>query len=326
MASLIFKDNPHTWHTGKDYTQVTMTHVSWDAAPAIDVAYIFFGHVNIDFDGSSTAYGPPGIRPLPDDDLGNAGNAVKGWFGVAALREDDPLVKNEIAKIDKHAPKYLGKYPVVQQEKNGDPHPDYYVSATPRPSGPGYLQSSYIDSSEVSWSALDGALRHLGVRMGDYGLAIRHNQNLQSGFYFADAGNYSYALGECSHKVGKNLGGSGRASQFNNNFPVSFIVFPGSFDTDPEAPPSIPDEDINNRLRPLIQSLSRASNFDDLPLLMGFNETAPKTANQGKTKLDAYHKKPTRPRPGNYDTILQGLRAYGWSPLYPAPSYEMSLP
>ena len=203
MASLIFKDNPHTWHTGNDYTHVTLTHVSWDTAPAIDIAYIFFGHVNIDFDGSSTAYGPPGIQPRPDDDLGNAGNAVKGWFGVASLRDTDPLVINQTAKIDKNAPKYLGKYPVVQQEKNGDPHPDYYVSATPRPSGPEYLQSSYIDSSEVSWGALDGALRHLGVRMGDYGLAIRHNQNLQSGFYFADAGNYSYALGECSIKSAK---------------------------------------------------------------------------------------------------------------------------
>jgi hypothetical protein len=326
MPSLVFRDNPHTWHTGNDYTHVTLTHVSWDSVPSIDVAYIFFGHVNIDFDGSSTAYGPHGIKPDPDDDLGNAGNATKGWFGVYSLSENDQLVKNGTVQIDKNAPKYLGKYPVVQQAKNADPHPGYYVSTTPRASGPAYLQDSYIDSSEISWGALDGALRHLGVRMGDYGLAIRHNQSLQSGFYFADAGSYTYALGECSHKVGKNLGGSGRASHFNNNFPVSFIVFPGSSDTDPEAPPSIPDEDTKNRLRPLIRSLSRANNFDDLPLLMGFNETAPNTANRGKTKLDAYHKNPSKPRPGNYDIILQGLRAFGWAPMYPAPTYEMALP
>ena len=137
MASLIFKDNPHTWHTGKDYKQVTLTHVSWDSAPSIAVAYVFFGHVNIDFDGSSTAYGPHGIKPQPDDDLGNAGNPSKGWFGVYALPEDHRLVKDETVQIDKKAPKYLGKYPVVQQEKNGDPNPGYYVSTTPRPSGPG---------------------------------------------------------------------------------------------------------------------------------------------------------------------------------------------
>jgi hypothetical protein len=326
MASLIFKDNPHTWHTGTDYTLVTLTHIRWDSAPSVDVAFIFFGHVNVDFDGSSTAYGPPGIKPEPDDDLGNAGNPIKGWFGVDSLRDTDPLVLNKTAKIDTTAPKYKDKYPVVQQAKNGDPHPGLYVSATPRPSGPEYLQSSYIDSSEISWGALDGALRHLGVHMGDYGLALRHNQNLQSGFYFADAGGYTYALGECSHKVGKNLGGSGRASHFNNNFPVSFIVFPDSFDTDPEAAPSIPDDDIATRLRPLVRSLSQADNFDDLPLLMGFNETAPNTANHGKTKLDAYKKDPSKPRPGNYNTIVQGLRAFGWSPLRPAPTYNMALP
>jgi hypothetical protein len=324
MANLIFIDNPHTWHTGRDYTHVTLTHVRWDSAPAIDVAFVFFGHVNIDFDGSPTAYGPPGTDA--DDNLGNAGNASKGWFGVYALPENDPLVKNGTVQIDRNAPKYNGKYPAVQQEKNGDPEPGYYVSTTPRPSGPGYLQDSYIDSSAISWGALDGALRHLGVSMADYGLAIRHNQNLQSGFYFADAGGYSYALGECSHKVGKNLGGSGKGNKFKNEFPVSFIVFPGSFDVDPQAPPSISDDNIKASLRPLIRDLSQADNFDDLPLLMGFNEAARNTANHGKTKLDAYKSNPSRPRPGNYDTILQGLRTFGWAPMHPAPTYNMALP
>jgi hypothetical protein len=326
MPNLVFKDDPNSWHTGTDFPNVALTRVSWDSTPTTTVAYVFFGHVNVDFDGSPTAYGPPGMNPPPDDDLGNAGNAAQGWFGVYALPETDPLVKNHTVQIDRNAPKYLGKYPVIQQAKNGDPKPGYYVSTTPRSFGPADLQDSYIDSSEVSFGALDGAFQALGVSMGDYGLAIRHNKNLQSGFYFADAGGYKYALGECSHKVGKNLGGSGRASHFNNNFPVSFMVFPRSFDMDPDAVASVSDGEIAARLKPLVRSLSCANNFDDLVLLMGFNETPPKTKPHGRSKLEAYKKAPSNPRPANYDTVVQGLRAFGWSPLSPAPTYKMSLP
>lgn len=326
MANLVFKDHPHNWRTGRDFPHVPLTLVSWDSTPAITVAYVFFGHVNIDYDGSPTAYGPHGIKPQPDDDLTNAGDAGQGWYGVYSLADTDPLVKDKTVQIDKTAPKYLGKYPVVQQAKNGDPNPGYYVSSTPRNSGLPYLQDSYIDASEVAWGALDKAFRALGVSLGDYGLAIRHNSNLQSGFYFVDSGGYNHALGECSHKVGKNLGGSGRASHFDNNYPVSFIVFPRSFDTDPDAPPSLSDDDIEARLRPLVRSLSQADNFDDLPLLMGFNETAPKTKPQGTSKLTAYKKTPSKARPANYDTVVQGLRAFGWAPPQPAPTYNMSLP
>ncbi len=326
MANLVFKDHPQNWRTGTDFPNVPLTLVSWDAAPAITIAYVFFGHVNIDFDGSPTAYGPAGVQPQPDDDLKNAGNATQGWFGVFALPETDQLVKNKTVQIDKNAPKYLGKYPVIQQAKNGDPKPGYYVSTTPRNSGLPYLQDSYIDASEVSWGALDRAFRALGVSMGDYGLAIRHDNNLQSGFYFADAGGYNHALGECSHKVGKNLGGSGRASHFNNNFPVSFIVFPRSFDMDPDAVASVSDDDIEARLRPLVRSLSQADNFDEFPLLLGFNETPPRTKPQGTSKLTAYRKAPSRPRPANYESIVLGLRAFGWAPPHPAPTYNMSLP
>jgi hypothetical protein len=131
-------------------------------------------------------------------------------------------------------------------------------------------------------------------------------------------------LGECSHKVGKNLGGSGRASHFNNNYPVSFIVFPSSGDQDPEAVASISDDQIKASLTPLVRDLAGASNADELPLLMGFNEVQPPGRPQGTSKLEAYRKHPSRPRPMNYDTVLRGLRSFGWTPLY-TPTYTMSL-
>ncbi|HEV8415681.1 MAG TPA: hypothetical protein VGQ49_18975 [Bryobacteraceae bacterium] len=316
MPQLLFKNHPGHWRTGRDFPDVPLTRVSWDTAPEVAVAYVFFGHVNVDFDGSPTAYAPPGHQPLPDDDLGNAFDADKGWFGVARFEPTHPLVQNKTILLDQK-PNLLkkGKFPVIQQAKNGDPKPGYYVSATPRPSGPEYLQCSYIDASEVPFGALSGHLAALGFTLGDYGLAIRHNENLQSAFYFADRGGAkSNALGECSHRVGKDLGGSGRANHFNNNFPVSFVVFPGSGDQDPEAVSSIPDRQIEAALRPLLMNLSQASNAYDLPLLMAFNEVGPPAKPQGKAKLDAYHAKPGSPKPVNYATVNLGLRTFGFAP------------
>jgi hypothetical protein len=327
MAKLIFRDHPAVWHTGRDFPQVPLTRVSWDTAPDKAVAYVFFGHVNIDYDGSPTAYGPPGISPMPDDDLGNACCNVNGWYGVVALAKTDPRVLNGNAKIDEK-PGLLrnGKYPVIQQAKNGDPKPGYYVSGTPRPTGPSHLQNSYVDASRISYGALSGKLRSLGFNLGDYGLAIRHDRPLQSGFYFVDIGGNNYALGECSHKVGKNLGGRGRASHFNNNFPVSFIIFPKSREIDPNVgTPSILDARIRLALIPLVRKLSMASNADELPQLMGFNETPPRTRPQGLSKLETFRRHRSRGKPANYDNIVQGLKHFGWTPLY-TPTYTMALP
>jgi hypothetical protein len=324
MANLLFKDQPGSWRTGSDFPNISLTRVSWDTAPNVAVAYVFFGHVNIDFDGSPTAYGPPGINPEPDDDLENAFNQAQGWFGVVAFSDSDPLVKNGTVKIDKR-PQFLhkGKFPVVQQAKNGDPNPGFFVSATPHPTGPVHLQNSYIDASRVSYGALSGGLQSLGVRLGDCTLAIRHDDQRQSGFFFADAGANNHALGECSHHVGTNLGGTGRASHFNNNFPVSFIVFPRSAGTK-AAGASRSDDEIKATLKPLVRQLSRADNADELPLLMGFNEVGPPTRPQGMRKLETYRAARWTPRPRNYDTILAGLKAFGWTPLY-TPTYLMSI-
>ena len=215
MPKLVFKNVPGSWHTN-DFKSVFLTSVSWEHTPSSVKAFVFFGHVNIDFDGSPTAYGPTGPRPKtarvqpidppPDDCFRNGANAADGYFGMASLAPTDPLVVNGIALIDTDAPKFLGKFPIVQQLQNGDPKPGYYVSKSSHRHGPFHLQNSFINSAEIPYGALDANFLHLGVGFGDYGLALRHDQPLQSPFYYVDGGAGKFALGECSHKVATNLG------------------------------------------------------------------------------------------------------------------------
>jgi hypothetical protein len=198
MANLVFKDHPLNWHCGHDYPTVPLTRISLDSAPDKAVAYVFFGHVNIDYDGSPTAYAPPEHKsPLPDDDLGNAWNDDDGWFGVLARSPGDALVKKGLLKLDQR-PSVLqkGQYPVLQQAKfrktlpdgtvvdhPGDPKPGYYLSTCSNRVGPFHLQDSYADASRISYGALSDPLAALGFSFGDCGLVLRHDLDYQSGFY-----------------------------------------------------------------------------------------------------------------------------------------------
>ncbi|MBN8886235.1 MAG: hypothetical protein J0I77_10975 [Rudaea sp.] len=313
MARLVFKDHSLLWHNGSDYPKIPLTVVSWDSDPDTAVAYVYFGHVNVDFDGSPTAYAPPGSGLTGDDDLGNAFDSTH-WFGVVALSATDAAVQSGDAQIDQRDEvKVGGKFPVIQQAKNDDPNPGYYVSSTPQPTGAEYRQDSYVDASRVAYGALSDKFQALGVALGDYGLALRHDQNLQSGFYFVDTG-YGYKLGECSHKVGKDLGGSGRGNSFNNNFPVSFIVFPQSGTQDPRGIVSASDDAIADALKPLLTKLSAAENANELPMLMGYNEIAPQGQPSGTAKLAAYKQNPAgATRPSNYDNLAEALKSWGYS-------------
>jgi len=67
---LVFADVAGPWHC-VDYKHVKLTSVAWDTAPDQPVAFVFFGHPNIDFDGSPTAYNP---QDTGDDMLSNAGD------------------------------------------------------------------------------------------------------------------------------------------------------------------------------------------------------------------------------------------------------------
>lgn len=323
MSRLLFKDF-RGWRNGRDFPDVTLTRVSLDSAPEKALAFVFFGHVNLDFDGSPTAYGP--LRLNPDDTLGNAGNTAQGWFGVASAAPGHPFVVRKLVEIDQTAPgfhpngdtKLAAEFPVVQQAKFGDPKPGFYVSTTPRNLAhklgaiTAFRQNSFVDASKVAFGALDRFLRsEHDVQLGDFGLAVRHDQNRQCGFSFVDVGGWKHALGECSHRVGLDLGvrkfGPGR---WDNNFPVSFIVFPRtaistSFDA------VWGDERIEASLKAVLRGLAEAENAHDLPLLMATNERSPAGVAKGKAGLDAFLRAKGA-HAGSVATINLGLATFGF--------------
>jgi hypothetical protein len=245
----------------------------------------------------------------------------------------DSLVVDGTVLIDQDAPKFLGKFPIVQQLQNGDPKPGYYVSKSSHRRGPLHLQNSYINSAEIAYGALDAKFLHLGVAFGDYGLVLRHDQSLQSPFYYVDGGAGKFALGECSHKVATNLGVTriaGTPCGWDNNFPVSFLVFPRSGDMhyDAVAGEEIgfgimerSENSIMNALHPRLVELSRADNALDLPRLMAFNEGPPSVAPNGKERLDAFVRKRGVP-PGNFVHILTRLSQFGFWPFQDKPKEQ----
>jgi hypothetical protein len=324
MAKLLFEDFFEGWRTGTDFKDIALTRVSSDALPAKTLAFVYFGHVNLDFDGSPTAYGPWSLHP--DDALGNAGNATDGWFGVASLPPTNAFVTGKQVKIDQTASGFHPQgdktkpvqFPVVQQAAFGDPKPGFYVSTTPRNQAAllgavtAFRQSSYVDASKVAFGALDLFLqRDHDIQLGDFGLAVRHDQNRQSGFSFIDVGAFKHALGECSHRVGLDLGVRKFApGKWDNNFPVSFILFPrtaisSGFSIVPN------DKTIESNLKAILGELARAENAHDLPLLMAINEKSPIGVAKGKKGLDAFHKAKGS-HPGNVATINLGLATFGF--------------
>jgi len=238
---------------------------------------------------------------------------------VVALAPNDPNFAAQIAsgaiQLDQRPERNVkGTFPIIQQAANGDPAPGIYVSSTSRPANdqlPVFAQSRYVDSSAVPFGALSGKLRGLGVELGDFGLAIRHDQPMRSGFFFADrGGSSSYALGEVSQKVGTNLGGSGRRNHFNNNFPVSFIVFPHSASGKPGV---IADADVSAAISAILAQLATAANADELPLLMGLNEVSPGTLVPGKAALDHYRAGGVA-APRQLGNVQAGLAGFGYAP------------
>src|SRR5262249_17955284 len=157
-----------------------------------------------------------------------------------------------------------------------------------------------------------------GVQLSDFGLAIRHDKNLQSAFYFADSGPAGFGLGECSHRVGKDLGGSTTRHGFDNNFPVSFIVFPRS-GGGIQGVFGLPDQTIEAGVQTPLFNLSRATNAYDLVSLMAFNEVPARHTPQGLQKLKHYLRNPGSPNARHYSTVLLGLAAYGFQPYLAAP-------
>ncbi len=334
MSKLVFKDFSG-WRNGKDFLDVTLTQVSADDNPNKVLAFVFFGHVNLDFDGSPTAYGP--LKVHPDDKLGNAGNIAQGYFGVASAAPGNYWVREGLVVIDTDAPglhpggnKALPvEFPVVQQTKFGDPKQGFYVSTTPRNKlafiggVTKYRQFVYVDASEVAFGALDLYLqRDRGVQMGDFELAVRHDQDRQSAFYFVDAGGWNHALGECSHRVGLDLGvtklGPGH---WDNNFPVSFILFPRTAIRRVFDDLELDDAAIRKNVETSLREIGKAENARDLPLLMAANEASPLGVAKGAAGLAAFRKAKGAHAwiSGSATTIQIGLAEFGFRRAGPAP-------
>ncbi len=313
---LVFQDIPGSWKTD-DYRDVALTSIAWDNAPETVIAFAYFGHPALDDDGSPTAYHPNDIG----DDRLSSGRDENGWFGVVSYSE----AKAPTGAVLDLRPEMRGgdgKYPVIQQASNGDPSPGYYVSATSAViEGYGnHQQSRYYNAKTVPFGALAGRLKRQGVDLGDYGLAIRHNQIKCSPFRMLDAGGSGkWSLGEVSRRVITNLGGNpsrnGNRVNYGNDYPTSFLIFPG-FEKDFSGP--FTETDISPTIQTILSRLSAATNARDLALLLALNEVPPGQATPGKAALDRFFASPNSSLPAHYANVVASLRANGFSFADPA--------
>jgi hypothetical protein len=304
--------SPATGAAGTISRRCFFTEIS---GPGGVVAYVWTSNVNIDYDGSPKAYGPPAKHP--QDYIGNAGpDPQTGWYGVvaltvqqaAALRAKDPshirpqLDTNPKLEDVKH------RFPVVQQA--GEPAPGFYVSPSSKPANthyPEYDQRRWLDSSSIPFGALSGMLKTIGkVSLNDFALAIRLDQNHQSGFMFKDSGgSKSWAVGECSYKVFTDLGGKGT----NNNFVNAFIVFPGSGSGGNSSADMI-EPAVKTRLT----KLAMADNADDLPMLLSYYAQAGKNKS-GLPSLKTHQSangNGSGSQPKYYLPVVRALRSWGY--------------
>ena len=316
-GDLTFDEVNGPWK-GNDFPSVSVVSVTFRQALH---AFVFLTHMNIDFDGAPNAYGPPGRDTL--DTLDHAGKNSR-YYGIVAIKPDETedvfvagkgkqkkLVKDLYnLKLDLTQPDSVGRVPVVQQ---GGPFDGYYISITSRATRSmagvnRFQQSTYINSAKVAYGALSGTLQTNGVAIGNYGVAVRHDNGRQAGFVMMDGGHTSGpdvgAVGEVSYKVFLDVGGPPKTANQrypNNNFPTSFIVFRGS------------------KVSTLPQ-LAQADNANDLPMLLAFAEQAGYTdhsGDSGKPLLDAWVAGGRiGVRPQNYPQILSALRHAGfWPPI-----------
>jgi hypothetical protein len=316
-GDLVFNEVDGPWQ-GNDFKSVSVVSVTFRE---VLQAFVFMTKMSIDYDGAPNAYGPAEKEPL--DKLEHAGWKT-GYYGVVAIDPDETedvwvpakKAREKVLVKDRYNLKLAddvyadpkGKLPVVQQ---GGTYDGYFISITSRATrslagGNKFLQSSYINSAEVTFGALSGRLQNKGVGFGNYGIAIRHDMGRQSGFVMMDGGHTSGkdvgAVGECSYRVFLNIGGSPKTSRqvyANNNFPTSFIIFPNSTVSK-------------------LAFLAKADNALDLPMLMAFAEQAgyaDLSGKSGKPLLDEWVAGGrTAAPPRNYSKILAGLRSGGFYP------------
>jgi hypothetical protein len=312
MLELKF-DTVHGSWKGNDYASVSITSVTFGSGTP--GALVFMTHMNVDFDGAPNAYGPPEKSPL--DSLADAGRyGATGYYGLMAVdpKEVEPhdplkrLIKDvHHLKLDLRYPDTKGKCPVVQKSP---PYAGFFVSTTSKRNVSGssspYEQSHSLDSSAVAYCALSYNLQQKGVGDGDFGIAIRHDTFRQASFSFLGGEGHGRgsagagAVGECSYKVFLDIGGSPKTSgqkYANNNFPTSFIVFPGS------------------RASQLVR-ISLAENAEDFAVFLALQAQVDAAA-RGHSGLPAFRKYVAggrKTKPASYGSVAAALQSWGYAP------------
>ena len=176
----------------------------------------------------------------------------------------------------------------------------FFVSSTSLPAHPGkeeWEQERYFNATDDPYAAITPPLINQGVRLGDYGLAVRAETGKSIGFIFADSGNEN-KVGEVSRKV------------FRTFFPgadqegkdVIFFVFPGS------GAGLSGVAGIKVALKRQLTKLSQALNADELilqfahPEIWGFLGPIERLKDKDRD-FDA-----------RYQNILRALRDKGYRP------------
>jgi len=114
-----------------------------------------------------------------------------------------------------------GRFPVFQPGKK------FYVSSTSTAANPGLPETNqgrYWDATAVSYAAITPPLTQLGVKLGDFGIAIRNDdRGTSEAFFYGDSGGQE-KVGEVSTHLFQKL----FPHNDQENHPVTFIVFPQS--------------------------------------------------------------------------------------------------
>ena len=286
--------------------------------------------LNVDWDGSSTAYGvdrPGKDFPLQkglqaheygQDGLFRSGKGDDGtWAGVYSATETEARniltsdikfgddLKERLALL----PQFLDtrfkdiqqKSPVVQIVDYNSIKKGYYVSqcpATADPTAKPWDQHRYHDAANIAYGALSDGLMNLGPSLNDYGLIIRNSTGKSVGFFFGDrAGTGSDKVGESSGFVKTTLA-PGRNEEDET---FSFFVFPGSGKGVPskQAPDSI-DMVVPFRMR----SLFMAKNSRDLAVLTV----------RGSSMLTSKAAEMTPAEKASYQRVKPAFMRLGWDP------------
>ena len=229
-------------------------------------AIVFQGILNQDVDGAPNCYArfnpanPNGknggldfLRNATSDENAtfNAGGNRWEWHGVVSRRPGDTP---KGVDVDDQQGLFLrdrgGRFPVFQ------PGNQFYVSNTSITTNGGFDatdQRSYWDATTVSYGAITAPLLQLGVKLGDFGVAIRNDTGTSEAFFYADSGSAD-KVGEMSTQLFLKL----FPGNNQEGHPVTFIVFPGSGTKPPK--PANQTREIKTRL----WQFSQADNISEL--------------------------------------------------------------